>query len=92
MNIQHKETEHHGKFYMSEGDDLRAEIVYARSGKTLIIEHTEVKEELRGNDFGYDLVEKVVEHARTNGLKVVPVCAFAKAVFEKKKEYGDVLA
>jgi predicted GNAT family acetyltransferase len=92
MNIQHKETEGGGSFYMPEGDDIKAEIVYARSGQNLVIEHTEVDEELRGKNFGYDLVGRVVEYARENDLKVVPVCRFAKAVFDKKEEYSDVLA
>ncbi len=77
---------------MSEGDEVIGEIVYAKSGKSLVIEHTEVDEELRGKDFGNDLVDQVVTYARQNELKVVPVCHFAKAVFQKKKEYSDVLA
>jgi predicted GNAT family acetyltransferase len=92
MNIQHKETDRGGSFYMSEGDEVRGEIVYAKSGDSIIIEHTEVDEALRGKDFGYDLVEQVVSYARQNELKVVPVCRFAKAVFDKKKDYSDVLA
>jgi uncharacterized protein len=31
-----------------------------------------------------------VEYARSNDLKIMPVCSFARAVFELKKEYKDV--
>lgn len=92
MNIQHKETERGGSFYMAEGSEVKAEIVYTRSGNSLVIEHTEVDEALRGQDFGYELVEQVVTHARQNELKVTPVCRFAKAVFDKRQQYSDVLA
>ncbi|RYZ46555.1 MAG: GNAT family N-acetyltransferase, partial [Chitinophagaceae bacterium] len=32
-----------------------------------------------------------VEYARMHGMKVSPVCPFAKAVFDKKPDFGDVL-
>ena len=57
----------------------------------MIIEHTEVSDELKGQNVGYQLVHTAVEYARTHNIKIVPLCPFANAVFKKKPEYADVL-
>jgi hypothetical protein len=57
----------------------------------MIIEHTEVSDELKGKNVGYQLVHTAVEYARTHNIKIVPMCTFANAVFKKKPEYADVL-
>ena len=93
MLIHHKEGGNGGMFFIEDEGDIVAELVYARGGENIIIiEHTEVDKSLRGNNVGYELVHKTVEHARTQGLKVSPVCPFAKAVFDKKPDFQDVLA
>ncbi len=69
-----------------------AEITYAvQHPDTMVVDHTEVKEDLQGQDIGLQLVEAVVEHARAKGRKIVPVCTFAKAIIERKEEFQDVL-
>jgi predicted GNAT family acetyltransferase len=79
-------------FFIEDEGEIVAEIVYAKSGEnSLIIEHTEVDEELQGRNIGYELVHRTVEYARTHGMKVSPVCPFAKAVFDKKPDWADVL-
>jgi len=57
----------------------------------LIIDHTEVNESLRGMGVGERLLDQLVRYARANKLKVIPLCPFAKSVFEKKPEIRDVL-
>ena len=37
------------------------------------------------------LVAKLVEEARKNDIKIIPLCSFAKREFKLKKEYLDVL-
>jgi len=36
-------------------------------------------------------VAAAVDYARTNGWKILPLCPFAKSVFDKTPEYADVL-
>ena len=92
MLIQHKEQGKRGIYFIEEDDEVVAEIIYSNYGDdTIIIEHTEVDDSLRGKSIGYELVHKIVEHARMHGLKVSPVCPFAKAVFDKKPDFSDVL-
>jgi predicted GNAT family acetyltransferase len=93
MLIQHKEADHKGSFYVAEGDEVLAEMVYTMASPTkMIIEHTEVDDKLRGKNVGYQLVQNMVDYARTNNIKVIPLCPFTNSVFKKKKdEYADVL-
>jgi predicted GNAT family acetyltransferase len=95
MNFLHKENKQTGMFYL-EGEkdkETTAEIVYSiELPDRIIIQHTSVSNELRGKNVGYELVKAVVELARGKDLKVVPVCSFASSVFQRKKEFADVLA
>ena len=92
MLIQHKQQENHGMFYVVEDGDILAEMVYSQSPNgPMIIEHTEVDEQLRGRNVGYELVHAGVEYARKHNFKISPVCPFAKSVFDKKPDFQDVL-
>ena len=37
------------------------------------------------------MVAKVVEFAREKSIKIMPLCPFAKSVFDKVTEFQDVL-
>ncbi len=92
MQIQHKKEEARGRFYIKEADERLAELDYTLSSGILTIMHTEVNEKLKGKNIGYSLVKNAAEYARENGLKIIPVCPFAHALFEKKnEEFGDVV-
>lgn len=79
-------------FYTGDAEEPLAEMTYTMpSLDKMIIEHTEVSDELRGQHVGYDLVAAAVEYARAHHIKILPLCPFANAVFKKKKDYEDVL-
>lgn len=65
---------------------------YKASGNNrIIIDHTEVSKDFNGQGIGKKLVMHAVEYARENNLKILPVCPFAKSVFEKTESISDVL-
>ncbi|WP_256701912.1 N-acetyltransferase [Paenibacillus sp. P3E] len=37
------------------------------------------------------LLKAMVEHARENGVKILPLCTFAGGRFDRTPEYADVL-
>lgn len=83
-----------GRFFVAnDGKDL-AEITYRleENSEVLVIDHTRVSEELRGQGTGEELVRAVVDKARTENLKIVPECSYAAHQFEKHPEYKDVLS
>ncbi len=74
------------------GADGEAEMTYSRAGAArLIIDHTGVPDSLRGTGIGEALVRRAVEDARADGLKIIPLCPFAAAMFRKHEELRDVL-
>jgi predicted GNAT family acetyltransferase len=93
MEIQHKKIGTKGMFYVQGEEGPLAEMIYTMpSPEKMIIEHTEVSDDLRGQNVGYELVHTAVEYARTHKIKILPLCPFANAVFKKKPEFADVLA
>jgi len=92
MDIQHKEGQSKGSFFIKEGEKVMAEITYSKAGDTkIIIDHTEVSDELRGEHIGKTLVEYLIGYARENDLRVIPLCPYAKSVIERDESLQDVL-
>jgi predicted GNAT family acetyltransferase len=92
MEIKFQENESKGAFYIEENGKRVATMTVSKAGgNILIIDSTEVDDALRGKNAGKQLVEAAVKHARDNKYKIIPLCPFAKSVFEKVKDYQDVL-
>ena len=60
------------------------EMTFVNSENFYIIDHTGVTDAAKGLGGGKKLVATFVEHARKQEKKVLPLCPFAKAEFEKK--------
>ncbi len=74
-------------------DGHAAEMTFSRASAALIIiDHTEVPDALRGRGVGQALVLRAVEDARREGFKILPLCPFAKAQFQRHVEWRDVVA
>ena len=92
MLIRNKQIKGKGMFFVEMDGNILAEMVYSMpSPNKMIIEHTEVSEELKGKNVGNQLVHTAIEYARTKNIKIIPLCPFASSVFKKKPEYADVL-
>lgn len=63
--------------------------VWAGEGK-IIIDHTEGNPEFKG--VGIKMLNKAVEYARENDVKIIPLCPFAKKMFDRTENIRDVLA
>ena len=82
-----------GGRYVTTVNGHEAEMTYSRAGSTrIIIDHTGVPRELGGMGVGKALILRAVEDARKDGIKIIPLCPFAKAQIEKNKDWQDVLA
>ena len=92
MDILQKDNGQKGSFYLEQDNKLLAEMTYVWAGADrMIIDHTDVDESLKGQGVGKQLVSKAVAFAREKQIKIIPLCPFAKSVFDKTKEFGDVL-
>lgn len=74
-------------------DDVNiGESTYANMDKIWIINHTFVERKYGGEGIATKLVAKLVDEARANDTKIVPLCPFARREFDLKEEYADVLS
>lgn len=81
------------KFYIGESEsNFTAHITFKNGGNNIIIiDHTFVDPSLRGQGVAQLLMDAVVQMAREEQLKIVPVCSYAVVAFQRHKEYQDVL-
>ncbi len=90
--IQHQEIDPKGAFFVEKDGRRLAEMTYSRTNATMIIvDHTDVDASMSGQGVGRQLLGALVQWARETGTKVVPLCPFAKAQFNKDPSIRDVL-
>ena len=92
MEIQQINDSKRGYFEAIEDGKEAGKMTYTWAGDSkFIIDHTEVSPDFNGKGVGKKLLMAAVEYARTNDLKIIPLCPFAKSVFDKTPDIRDVL-
>jgi predicted GNAT family acetyltransferase len=80
-----------GAFSIEKDGDRLAEMVIAVQNSNLTVFHTEVSDELKGKGVASALLSHMVEYAKENKLKVIPLCPFVLAQFKRHPDqYQDV--
>ncbi|HET9694864.1 MAG TPA: GNAT family N-acetyltransferase [Steroidobacteraceae bacterium] len=91
-DVRREERGSSGGRWVAVVDGHEAEMTYSRASPVLIIiDHTAVPDALRGRGVGQVLVLRAVEDARRDGFRILPLCPFAKAQFERHADWADVL-
>lgn len=90
MTTQVHDNPDRGRFELAEGGEL-AFANYRRQGDTLVIPHVEAAPALRGTGAAGRLMAGIVELARQDGLKIVPLCSYAAAWMRRHPEHRDLL-
>lgn len=78
------------RFELVEQGEL-AFAAYRRTPERLIIRHVEAALPLRGTGAAGRLMEGVLAQARSDGLKVTPLCGYAAAYIRRHREHQDLL-
>ena len=78
------------QFRVGEGEDA-AVLQYRRSGARMTFMHTLVPEAWRGQGIAQKLAHAGLEHARAEGLRVVPICEFVQSYLKKHPEYQSLV-
>lgn len=92
MEVKHENNSKNGTFFIEENAERIAFMTYVFAGNDkFIIDHTVVNPNHEGKGLGKQLVKAAVDFAREKGLKILPLCPYAKKVFEKVTDYQDVL-
>jgi predicted GNAT family acetyltransferase len=92
IRIKHDQSASGGRYEARvEGKDGTGELTYRRrSPATVTADSTRVDDSLRGTGVGKALIERLVADARADGFRIVPMCSFVKAVFERRPDWSDV--
>ncbi|AYN02688.1 N-acetyltransferase [Chryseobacterium sp. 3008163] len=92
MEVKQNNDEKHGSFEAVIDGNRAGLMTYTWAGEDrFIINHTEVNDAYNGKGVGKEMLIKAVEFARENSKKIIPLCPFAKATFQKNEDLRDVL-
>jgi uncharacterized protein len=90
--IAHEQLETRGAFVLDAGGVRLGTLTYSRATPTLVIlDSTDVSDAARGTGLGRRLVDAAVAWARESGTKLIPLCPYAKSVFDRDPALRDVL-
>lgn len=91
MIIELEKGDTKGRYFTQFGSGAVAELTFSIANPQMIIaDHTEVPEEMKRQGVGKALFLRMVEDARRDGVKIVPLCPFVKSQFAKFPETRDV--
>ncbi len=89
FEIDREEGESKGRYFLSHGG-AEAELTYSiLSPQTRIADHTAVPDSMRGTGAGHALVSRLVQDARREGWKIVPLCPFVNRERAKHPDWAD---
>lgn len=92
IEVKQQNNEKNGSFEAFIDGNHAGLMTYTWAGEErFIIDHTEVEEAYNGKGVGKEMLVNAVEFARQNNKKIIPLCPFAKATFQKNKDLQDVL-
>lgn len=87
------ELKDNGHRLTAEVDGRELEIRYGWASKDAMrVDFVGVPSELNGRGLGTKLVGKLVEKARAENFRLIPICGFAKVQLQRHPEWQDVLA
>jgi predicted GNAT family acetyltransferase len=75
------------------GVEGEAELTFSRANPRLVIaDHTGAPDSMRGMGVAKALVERLIADARAEGFRIMPLCPFVKAQFERHPDWSDLRA
>lgn len=92
IHFEHSEENAKGMFIMTIAGEDAANMTYSRmDANNVIVDHTAVAPTMKGKGVGKQIVQHLVDWARENNQKVLPLCPFAKSVIDRNPEMQDIL-
>lgn len=87
LQVVHESAE---KRFAIHADGGTAVLEYQRFEDKVVYTHTGVPSALEGKGIGSRLVKAGLNWARSEGLRVVPVCTFVAGYIQRHPEYADL--
>ncbi|SFS21994.1 GNAT family N-acetyltransferase [Yoonia litorea] len=90
--VHHEESGSKGRYFIRH-ESGESELTYSiMSEKLRIADHTAVAEGQEGNGIGLIMLRRLIDDARKQGFKIVPLCPFVNAQRRKHPEWADVFS
>ena len=82
----------HGRYVATiEGIDAEGEITYTRRGPDVIsADHTGVPDAMGGKGVAKALLSFMLDDAKANGFRIIPVCPYVRAQYARHPEWSDL--
>lgn len=91
IKLEREDNGKKGRYVIYSNDEFAGEMTFTWAGeKQFIIDHTGVEPKFIGKGLGKKLVMRSVEYARKNNVKIIPLCPFAKMIFDRSEDIQDV--
>ena len=91
IGITCEETASGGRYVARSPGLPLAEMKFRRERQTMVIDHTAIPEEMPVECVDRALMERAVMDARTDKLKIDPVCVLARYTMARHPQWSDVL-
>lgn len=78
------------RYEIVEDDRVLGYAAYQRTDELVVFTHTEVEPALEGRGIGSELIRGALDHVRTLGLPVLPICPFVEAWMARNPEYAEL--
>ena len=69
-----------------------ARLKYTLRGQVMDLAHTTVPQEAEGQGVGAALAKAALDHAKREGVKVIPSCPFVAAYVKRHPQYAELVA
>lgn len=79
------------RFYFQDENGVTSEILFSLEENILKIISTVTREDQRGKGLAKTLIEEVVNYAKQNNYKVIPICSYAIKYFEDNEDLKYML-
>lgn len=90
VSISKEDNGKKGRFVLEVDGQFAGEMTFTWAGPSkMIIDHTGVEEAFGGKGYGKELVLAAIDLAKDQNLKILPLCPFAKKVFDKHPEWSE---
>lgn len=91
--IERQDGPRHGRYVARvTGIEAEAELTYTHRGPALIsADQTDAPDVLRGIGAAAALVDYLIADARCSGFRIIPLCPYVRARYEKHPVWRDVM-
>jgi hypothetical protein len=87
-----RNAEDRGRYELVVGDDVVAVADYHDRGDVVVLPHTEVTHQLRGQGYGALVVQGALDDLRSRGKRIIPACWYVREFIDTNDEYADLVA